>query len=89
MSNTIKPKFKTLAYAGNAEFLKLLTEQLDELKLFTKKEEGSQHDSDGHVISYVATVPGVDQEIEIFWAMINSDHKHYLIRADENLFEVA
>ena len=79
--------FKTLAFAGKADFLKSLTDQLDQLPQFKKYEEGSQTDPDGHVITYKAKLTKDGEEIDLFWAMINSDHVHYLIRADKNLFE--
>lgn len=81
------PHFKTIAYAGEAEFLKSLTDQLDELGTLIKNEEGSQTDPDGHVISYSAVINRSGDTQDLFWAMINSDQKHYLIRADKNLFE--
>ena len=75
--------FKTLAFAGDREFLKSLTSQLDGLPGIEKKEEGSPRSSEGHVITY--SVKGKP----LFFAMIHSSKKHYLIRADKNLFEVA
>lgn len=76
--------FITITFAGSKEYLESLTSQLDELDLMTKTEEGSPTDIDGHVVKY-QDVDGKD----VFWAMIHSNQKDYLIRADKDLFESA
>jgi len=79
----------TLAYAGNKCMLKRLIEQMDELVLdsrgnIEKYEEGSDTDADGYVVKY--TIGKGDKKRDIFFAMIHSNQKNYLIRAEDGLF---
>ncbi len=79
MSATRKD-FITLGFNFSKEQLLELTSQLDELKELTKEE---QHGEDGgYAITYKI------KNKEVFFAMIHSNKKSYLVRANKNLFTV-
>ena len=75
---------KTIGFAIKASTVENMVAQLDALieegTPLKKSEQGSPKDSEGHAITYKIG------KQDIFFAMINSNQKVYLVRADENLF---
>ncbi len=79
MKSNISPNMKTLGIFSPKQ-LKDLVKQLENIKELKKIEYGSFKDIDGHSIIFQ------HNNMDIFFAMIHSSRKNYLVRAEKDLF---
>jgi len=76
-----KDNIKTISHAAPASYLHSLMAVLDATGLFQKTEEGSPDSEEGHVIEYK------EGDVLVLWAMIHSNHTHYLIRGNADYLD--
>ena len=75
----MKAQMKTYGYAVPTDHVEAMIKALDQQKDLTKYEDGSLTDPEGHVVRYK------HNDNDVFFCMIHSSRKVYLVRALEGL----